>query len=103
MSTILDFLLTKNAYTLVTGRPLTVRAVRGLGYSAADGSGRMIAYRRDPSVLKLHLPMTHRFLPPIQTGPLVFDVPGIFRLGGLEVRRPGAIRYMDKVAAAATI
>jgi hypothetical protein len=27
----------------------------------------------------------------------VFDVPGIFRIGGLEVRRPGAVRYMDGI------
>jgi hypothetical protein len=54
----------------------------------------MIAYRRDPQVIKMHIPMTHRFLPVWQTGPLVFDVPGIFRLAGLEVRRPagGALR-----------
>ena len=58
----------------------------------------MIAYARDPEVLKMHIPMTHKFLPVWQTGPLVFDVPGIFRLAGLEIRRPGAVRYMDGVS-----
>jgi hypothetical protein len=57
----------------------------------------MIAYRRDPQVLKMHIPMTHRFLNVWQTGPLVFDVPGIFRLAGLEIRRPGAVRYVDGI------
>jgi hypothetical protein len=28
---------------------------------------------------------------------LVFDVPGIFRLAGLEIRRPGAVRYVDGI------
>ena len=96
--TVLQFLMANNLYTFQTGRPLTIRAVRGLETAAADGSGRMIAYRRDPAVLKMHLPMPHRFLPVWQTGPLMFDVPGIFRVAGLEVRRPGAVRYMDGIS-----
>jgi hypothetical protein len=55
----------------------------------------MICYQKDPEVLKMHRPMSHRFMPVWQTGPLVFEVPGIFRLAGLEIRRPGAIRYAD--------
>lgn len=96
--TVLQFLMQNNLYTFQTGRPLTVRTVRGLETAGAGGSGRIIAYRRDPQVLKMHIPMTHRFLPVWQTGPMVFDVPGIFRLAGLEVRRPGAVRYMDGIA-----
>lgn len=95
--TILSFLQKNNVYSFNTGRPLTIRALRGLEDAADDGSGRMVVYRRDPQVLKMHIPMTHRFLPPWQTGPLVFDVPGIFRLGGLEIRRPGAVRYLDGI------
>lgn len=100
---LLQFLMQNNAYTFMTGKPLTIRGLRGLGNGATDNSGRMVAYRRDPQVVKFHMPMPHRFLPPMQTGPLVFAVPGIFRIGGLEVRRPGAFRYMDKIEATATI
>lgn len=39
--------------------------------------------------------MRHQFLTPMRTGPLMYDVPGIFRFGGLDKRRPGAIRYLD--------
>jgi len=95
--TVLDFILRKNVYTLQTGQQLMVRGVRGLETAGTGSTGRMVAYRRDPQVLKMHIPMTHRFLPVWQTGPLVFDVPGIFRLGGLEIRRPGAVRYMDGI------
>jgi len=95
--TVLQFLLMNNVYTMATGRPLTIRALRGLETAGQNGSGRMVAYRRDPQVLKMHIPMTHRFLPVWQTGPLMFDVPGIFRLAGLEVRRPGAVRYVDGI------
>lgn len=96
-TTVLEWLKKNNVYTSVTGQPLTVRAVRGLETAGAGSTGRMIVYRRDPQVLKMHIPMTHRFLPVWQTGPIVFDVPGIFRLGGLEIRRPGAVRYVDGV------
>lgn len=98
--TLFEFVTRNNVYTMVTGAPLTIRAVRRLETAGSDGGGRMIAYRRDPQVLKLHIPMTHRFLPVWQTGPITFDVPGIFRLGGLEIRRPGAMRYVDGIMAA---
>jgi hypothetical protein len=57
----------------------------------------MVAYRRDPMVVKLHIPMIHRFLPVWQTGPIVYDIPGIFRVGSVEVRRPGAMAYVDGI------
>ena len=95
--TVLQFLQQYNVYTGQTGQALMIRTLRELATAGNGGTGRMVVYRRDPSVLKLHLPMPHRFLPIWQTGPLVFDVPGIFRLGGLEIRRPGAVRYLDGV------
>lgn len=95
--TVLQFLALNNVYTFTTGRQLVIRAVRGLETAGTGGTGRMVVYRRDPQVLKLHIPMTHRFLPVWQTGPLVFDIPGIFRIAGLEVRRPGGIRYIDGI------
>lgn len=95
--TLLEWIKKNNVYTSVTGQPLTVRAVRGLETAGEGSTGRMIVYRRDPQVLKMHIPMPHRFLPVWQTGPLTFDVPGIFRLGGLEVRRPSAMRYVDHI------
>lgn len=96
-SSVLDFIKKNNQYTMTTGRPLDIRAVRGLDTAGASGNARVIAYAKDPQVLKVHIPMPHRFLPVWQTGPIVFDVPGIFRLAGVEVRRPGACRYLDGV------
>jgi hypothetical protein len=94
---VLEFLRANNVYTFQTNQPLTIRGIRGLETAGVDGTGRMVVYRRDPSVLKMHIPMPHRFLPVYQTAPLVFDVPGIFRLGGLEIRRPSAVRYVDGI------
>lgn len=95
--TALQFLMLYNVFTAQTGQPLMVRAVRGLETAGEGSVGRMVVYRRDPRVVKLHLPMPHRFLPVWQTSPIMFDVPGIFRMGGVEIRRPGAVRYVDGV------
>jgi hypothetical protein len=93
--TVLQFIQANNLYTLQTGRPLTIRAVRGLDTAGAAGVSRIIAYRRDPEIVKVYLPMPHRFYPVWQRGPFVFDVPGIFRISGLEIRKPGAFRFFD--------
>ncbi|KRB26320.1 DUF2184 domain-containing protein [Mesorhizobium sp. Root172] len=97
-TTILEWAMKNNIYTLVTGQPLTIRGMFGyLDTSGAGGTKRMVAYRRSPEVLKFHMPMSFRFLPAWQTGPIKFDVPGIFRLGGVDIRRPKSIRYLDGI------
>jgi hypothetical protein len=97
----LDYLAKYNLYTHTTGQPLTIRGILNLGnagtYSGKTATGRLVAYRRDPRVVKFHLPMPHRFLPVWQTGPITFDIPGIFRVGSVEVRRPGAFAYVDGI------
>ncbi len=95
--TLLDWLKKYNVLTVQTGRPITIAGVRGLETAGLGGISRMVAYRRDPSVLKMWIPMRHKFLPVWQRGPLVFDVPGIFRIGGVEIRMPAAMRYLDGV------
>lgn len=93
--TVLEFLRRNNTYTAMTGQPLEIRALRGLESAGVGQTQRIIAYRRDPQVLKAHIPMPHRFLPVYQDGPLRWVVPGVFRLGGLDIRRPKEVRYGD--------
>lgn len=94
--TVLEFIRNNNVYTATTGQPLDIRGMRGLLTKGAGSTARMIAYRRAPNVLKLHLPMPHRFLP-VQIEGLQFTVPGVFRLGGLDIRLPKAVRYGDGI------
>lgn len=96
-STILEFVRRNNTYTAMSGQQLTIRGVRGLETAGAGGVNRMVAYRRDPQVLKMHIPMPHRFLGVYQNGPLNFVIPGVFRLGGLDIRRPKEVRYIDGI------
>ena len=99
METILSFVQRTNIYTLTTGQPLTIRTVRELSTGDAAGTGgRMVAYKNDEEFVKLHLPMPHRFLPVYQSGPLQFEVPGIFRTGGLELLSDAGMRYIDGIS-----
>lgn len=95
--TVMQWLKENNVFTQQTGQQLIIRAVRKLSTAGAGGTMRMVAYRRDPAIVKMHIPMPHRFLPVWQTGPMRFDIPGIFRLGGVEIRRPAAFRYVDLI------
>lgn len=90
-TTIMDFILRKNVWTVQTGQPLNVRG----DYRLTD---RVVAYHNSTNVLKMHMPMALRFLP-VQPVNLEYKVPGMFRLGGLDIRRPTAVRYLDGVSA----
>jgi hypothetical protein len=95
--TIMAYILRNNIYTQMTGQQLTIRGVLGLDTAGTGNTKRMVAYANRQDVVKLHLPMPHRFLPVYQDGPTSFQIPGIFRTGGVEVLRPGAFRYLDGI------
>jgi hypothetical protein len=97
--TIASYVQTRNPYTRRTGRPLTIRELPALATAATvgvAGGGRLVAYRNDPTVLELPMPMPFRFWPIYQDGPFNFVVPGLGRLGQLDVKKPG-IRYLDGI------
>lgn len=95
--TIFSYIMRNNAYTARTGQPLTIRSVRGLSTAGVGGTQRLVVYRRDPTVLKMHIPLPLLFLPPYQAAPLRWEIPGIFRLGGLDIRQPKLVRYLDGI------
>lgn len=96
--TALAFLRENNVYTQTTGRPLDIRGVtHGLDTAGVGGTARMIAYRRSPQVLKLHYPMPHQFLETFHAAPLRWEIPGIMRLGGLDIRLPQEVNYRDGI------
>lgn len=94
--TVLDWVERNNVYTRITKQPLMIRTYRGLETAGGSNSGRMVAYNRHPSVIQLHMPMPLMFFP-AQQHMLDYCVPGLFRLGGLEIRRPKAMRYVDGI------
>ena len=97
-TSILQWIRENNIYTQQTGQPLLIRALRGLEDAAAGNAGRAIAYVRDPDVLRFHLPMPHRFFEPFQQQWNTFVIGGMMRIGGVEILRPGAMRYLDLIS-----
>ncbi|MDZ7904608.1 MAG: DUF2184 domain-containing protein [Cypionkella sp.] len=89
--TVLGFLKAANVYTVSTGQPLNIIGDRRL-------ATQMVVYRKDPAVLKLHMPMPLQFIPP-QAVNLEIKVLGMFRFAPISIRRPGAVRYVSGVAA----
>jgi hypothetical protein len=95
-TTIITYREANQIYTASTGQPLTIRTLRQLTGSGAGGTNRMVTYRRDPQVLKFHMPVPHQFFPP-QQRMLEFIIPGMMRLGGLDVRLPKGMSYNDGI------
>ncbi len=96
--TVLSYLRRNNVYTATTGNPLTIRGIRGLDSLGGSGEPRMVCYRRAPEVLKLHIPMPHRFLTQLAGWDgLSWKVPGVFRLGGLDIRLPKEVAYIEGI------
>lgn len=100
--TVLEFLRRNNIYTAETGQALDIAPLRELADASNDGGGRMMAYRKDPEVLRFHLPMPRRVLTPRQKSIMGWETGIIARTGGTEIRLPGAVAYADEVTAPAS-
>lgn len=64
--------------------------------AGAAGEDRMMAYTKDIDKVVMHIPMPLRFTEPQRKG-LGFQIPGQFKLGGVEFRYPGSARYADGI------
>lgn len=99
MGTLLDYVQKNNIYTAESKQPLDIAPLRSLA-DAADGErGRAIFYRKDPQVLKFHLPMPRRVLPVHRVGLMAYQQGLIARTGGTEIRLPKAMFYLDGITA----
>lgn len=99
--TVLEYIRRNNIYTAETGQPLDIQPLREARNASADGGGRLVAYRKDPEVVRFHLPMPRRVLAPRQKSIMGFETGIIARTGGTEIRLPGAFFYLDEITAPA--
>lgn len=95
--TVLAFLKANNSYTLETGQALTIVGTRELETAGDGGTARMMAYANNRSVVQMHLPGPHEFLPPFQVSSMEWEVAGIMNVGGVEFRRPKGAAYRDGI------
>ncbi len=99
--TVLEYIRRNNIYTAETGQALDIQPLREARNASADGGGRLVAYRKDPEVVRFHLPMPRRVLAARQKSIMGFETGIIARTGGTEIRLPGAFFYLDEITAPA--
>ena len=96
-SSVAMWIRNNNVYTMKTGMPLTITEIRGLDVAGTGTTGRAIAYNNMEDVLEYHLLMPLNTWDPQYSG---FDwiIPSMTRTGGLEIKRPAAVRYLDQIS-----
>ena len=95
--TLLDWIKRSNVLTAETQQTLAIVPIAELATAGAGGTSRAVAYRNAQESVVVHMPMPFRFFPVWQTGPWLFDVPGAFRMGGVEFKLPREATYLDGV------
>jgi hypothetical protein len=95
---LLDLIERNNLYTKQTGKPLTIVPGYKLDNLTAamggTGQSRIVYYNKDEDNLVMHNPMPLMFLSPQLDG-VEIKVPGEFRYGAVEIRRPPTVMYRD--------
>lgn len=99
MGTLLQYVRANNIYTAETGGMLDIAPLRDLADVADGERGRAVYYRKDPEVLRFHLPLPRRVLAVNQVGLMAFEQGVISRTGGTEIRLPKAMFYQDGITA----
>lgn len=93
---VLEYIRRNNVYTAENnGAQLRIVTTRALTGAGEDGADRLVAYRYDREVLRFHLPMPKRVIPPRQASLQGFEQAVMARTGGTEIRLPGAMAYLD--------
>lgn len=92
-TTILTWLVANSPYLASAENVKPVAELAGAGAGATD---RMMAYTKDIDKVVMHVPMPLRFTEPQRKG-RGFEIPGEFKLGGVEFRYPGSARYADGI------
>lgn len=91
--TILQYVIANSPYLNAESDIVPLSELTGAGAGATD---RMMAYTKDIEKVVMHVPMPLRFTEPQRKG-RGFEVPGEFKLAGVEFRYPGSARYADGI------
>ena len=91
--TILNYLVANSPYLSSRDSVIPCTELTGAG---SGGTDRMMAYTKDTEKVVYHIPMPLKFTEPQRKG-LGFEVPGAFKLSGVEFRYPGSARYADGI------
>lgn len=90
---ILQWLVANSPYLNSEADVIPTPELTGAG---AGGTDRMMCYTKDSDKVVLHIPMPLRHIEPQRKG-RGYEVPGEFKVGGVEFRYPGSARYADGI------
>lgn len=93
--TLLQF-MKRNNILAENGVDVSFEALPELNTAGADGGERIVIYNKDPSALELLLPKDLEFLAPQAKGLDIF-VPAWYTYGGVWLKSPKAVTYLDGI------
>jgi len=95
----LNFLKENNFYTLTTGKPLSVRALRYLEGAGVDGVDRFIVRETNPNNCLMPFPLPYQLAQPVPV-PLGVEMFAEYIFGSFNMRYPKSMAYVDVEPAA---
>lgn len=87
--TIMKYLVANSPYLSSEADIMSLPELKGIGAGSTD---MMVAYDMTIDKVVLHIPMPLRFTEPQRKG-RGFEIPGEFKVGGVEFRYPASARY----------
>ncbi|MGE7204909.1 DUF2184 domain-containing protein [Sphingomonas sp. NPDC019816] len=94
---ILKYITENNAYTAITKQPLDIRPSRELETAGTGGTGRIVAYEKNPDNMEFFLPGMFEFMPLFPTSSMTWRVDGVMNVGQFELYRPKTMSYRDNI------
>lgn len=94
--TVLEYVKENNIYTSTTGNALEIKPCRYLEKfpdTPSTFSRRMVVYTPSTDVVVYHIPKILSFYAPQAKG-FNFEIPGDFKLGGVEIRKPLTMKFV---------
>jgi len=90
----LEYLKQNNIYTAMTGKPLSIRALRYLDNAGVAGVNRLIVVEMNPRNFVLPFPMAYQLAQPVPIA-LGVDMFAEYIFGSFNIRYPLCMAYVD--------
>jgi len=91
-----DYVKVNNLWTRMTGNELMIKTVAEMQGAGAAGSDRMLFGFNDDRVMEMAMPIAPRVITTLDNAYSV-SAPMEYKISGLNVKRPTAMRYVDNV------
>ncbi len=94
--TVWEYVRMNNTWTNYTGNPIEIKAVAEMDQAGASDADRMLVGFNNDRVMEMAMPIMPRVITTINQG-YVVQAPIEYKISGLNVKRPTAMRYVDGI------